>query len=625
MVIDSGSRRRGVCQLRIVSALLTALMVWTLLDSGPAAAWSTSDLTVQAQASPDQQPLAPSATDRPVAGTRPSANVAPGQVGARAKSGFEKTHNPFGDDWSLKTTSNPSIPVGLTPVCPRPPDKPNADENRFIALTNSPLLFTECVDLPDATLPDGQGGFGNPLLKLSIAQIKALNPAVKYIGYRQAPRADVATAGQADIDANHEDWFVHIAGQPATRANRVKYSNGIQDLYDVTNPAFRQFIVNAYVASLNLHGLDGFVLSDCLDQPFNSPATPVPAAISLNWEAGCDALLAATKAALDPLGKLVFTFGFDHVATRGTSANDAAAFAMFAKRMEFTHGLFWEDPFRGITAPVFSAEASIERYKQLRDYATARGRYILHTDNTFEGAQSTFATTNAAEQKALARYYLASFLAVESGPLTVAFHYYPTSVGPQFASNAYFKEWDLRVGNPRGADTKPAEGVYQREFQNGRVVANLSSAPFTVDLADSTYTDADGVPLGTSAVVPAKSGGFFMRAIREVTCTPRPAVRVTTALNGAGQVKVTVAAGGTGAGGNTLQTIRFNAVDNGVLDAGSQTGSAGNVTLTLPFDAEQTSFVIRRSAGGRATTVRFVVTDGCGDWPSFAGLGPNVP
>jgi hypothetical protein len=386
-------------------------------------------------------------------------------------------------------------------------------------------------------------------------------------------------------------------------------------------------MVNAYAASLTYHGLDGFVLSDCLDQPFNSPNTPVPAAISANWEAGCDALLAATKAALDPLGKLVFTFGFDHIGTRnqGSVINEAAAFAMFSRRMEITHGLFWEDPFRGITTPDFSAEASVERYKRLRDYATSRGRYILHTDNTREADQSTFATTNAAQQKALARYYLASFLVAMAGPLTVAFHYYPTSVGEQFASNAYFREWDLRVGNPLGADTKPATAVYQREFQNGRVVANLGATPFTVSLADGSFTDADGVPLGTSAVVPAKSGAFFMRVIRQVTCTPRPAVRVSTALTGAGQVRVTVAAGGTGAAGNnTLQSIRFNAADNGVIDAGTQTGSPGNFTLTLPFDAEQTSFVLRRSVGGRATTVRFVVTDGCGEWPSFAGIGPRV-
>jgi hypothetical protein len=157
-------------------------------------------------------------------------------------------------------------------------------------------------------------------------------------------------------------------------------------------------------------------------------------------------------------------------------------------------------------------------------------------------------------------------------------------------------------------------------------VANLSSSPFTVSLADGPFTDADGQAVGASAAVPAKSGAIFMRFVRQVTCTPRPAVRVSTTAIGAGQVRVTVAAGGTGApGNNILQSIRFNAADNGLIDAGNQTGSGGSFTLTLPNDTTQTTFVICRSTAGRATTVRIVVTDGCGDWPSFAGMGTGVP
>jgi hypothetical protein len=130
--------------------------------------------------------------------------------------------------------------------------------------------------------------------------------------------------------------------------------------------------------------------------------------------------------------------------------------------------------------------------------------------------------------------------------------------------------------------------------------------------------------VGTSAVVPAKTGAIFMR-VQQATCTPRPAVRVTTALNGAGQVRVTVSASGTGAPGNNgLRSIRFDAVSNGSIDAGNQTRSAGNFTMSLPFDTAQTSFVVRRSGNGGSATVQFVVTDGCGDWPSFAGLGPGV-
>lgn len=624
--------------LRIIAALLAALIVGTSADFGAAAAAPAGDLPVLTQASPDQRPTGQGAADRPSPDSRAPAGVTPNQVGIRAKSSFEQRHNPFGDDWELKTRSNPAIPIGLTPVCYRQPDKPNADENRFVALSNSPIVFSECADLPDASIPDGQGNVGSAQLKTVVAGVKALNPSVKYIGYFQAPRADTQIAGGAGkpvgltfIDANREDWFVHLEGQPATRANRVKYGNGSSDLYDVTNPEFRQYVVSQYVASLNFHGLDGFVLSDCLDQPFTAANTPAPAAVRAGWEAGCDALLQATHAALNPIGKLVFASGFDHIGSRnlGSVANEAAAFAMFQRRMGFTHGLFWEDPFRGVTATDISAEGSFDRYKRLRDHAVPLGKYLLTANNTREGDQSTFATTNPAQQKALARYYLGQFLAAMSGPLTVNLHFYPTSVGEQFVSNAYFKEWDLRVGNPLGAETKPVatQAVFQREFQNARVVANLSSLPFTVSLADGgPYTDADGNAVGTSAVVAPKSGAIFMRFVREVICTPRPAVKLTTERIGAGQIRVTVTAGGTGnPGNNILQSIRFNAVENGVMDVGTQIGSPGNFTLTLPGDVTQTTFVLRRSDATRATTVRMVVADGCGDWPTLAGMGPGVP
>jgi hypothetical protein len=34
--------------------------------------------------------------------------------------------------------------------------------------------------------------------------------------------------------------------------------------------------------------------------------------------------------------------------------------------------------------------------------------------------------------------------------------------------------------------------------------------------------------------------------------------------------------------------------------------------------------VVNRVTPGVASTVRFVVTDGCGTWNSFAGGGPNA-
>ena len=114
MVNSSGPRHRAARFVRIVAAVLLAAIVAMPLDLGPAVAATADGLPVQAQLSSDQPPPAP----------RPAGRVAPNQIGIRAKSAFEQTWNPFGDEWAAKTTSNPSIPVGITPACYRQPGKP---------------------------------------------------------------------------------------------------------------------------------------------------------------------------------------------------------------------------------------------------------------------------------------------------------------------------------------------------------------------------------------------------------------------------------------------------------------------------------------------------------------------
>jgi hypothetical protein len=36
------------------------------------------------------------------------------------------------------------------------------------------------------------------------------------------------------------------------------------------------------------------------------------------------------------------------------------------------------------------------------------------------------------------------------------------------------------------------------------------------------------------------------------------------------------------------------------------------------------AFTVRRTTAGQAAQVPFVVVDGCGEWPSFVGGGPNA-
>jgi hypothetical protein len=77
------------------------------------------------------------------------------------------------------------------------------------------------------------------------------------------------------------------------------------------------------------------------------------------------------------------------------------------------------------------------------------------------------------------------------------------------------------------------------------------------------------------------------------------------------------------AGAGVLQRVEFGAATNALVNIpGGQTGVPGNFTITP--GQTQTTFFVQRSAPG-AATVRLNVVDGCGAWPTFVGMGANVP
>ena len=107
-------------------------------------------------------------------------------------------------------------------------------------------------------------------------------------------------------------------------------------------------------------------------------------------------------------------------------------------------------------------------------------------------------------------------------------------------------------------------------------------------------------------------------------CNPRPNVAVTAAPVGPGQLQATISAQMLPATpSNGLQRIAIARIDNAaVLMNGSPVGAGANVAL--PAGTSQVTLVIRRQTTEAASMVSFVVTDACGDWPSFVGGGPGA-
>jgi hypothetical protein len=79
-----------------------------------------------------------------------------------------------------------------------------------------------------------------------------------------------------------------------------------------------------------------------------------------------------------------------------------------------------------------------------------------------------------------------------------------------------------------------------------------------------------------------------------------------------------------GGGANNVSALRFGAATNALIDIGGVAGRTGNFSVTLAPLTTQTSFVVRQATRGRGTTVPLTVVDGCGEWPTLVGGGPEA-
>jgi hypothetical protein len=123
----------------------------------------------------------------------------------------------------------------------------------------------------------------------------------------------------------------------------------------------------------------------------------------------------------------------------------------------------------------------------------------------------------------------------------------------------------------------------------------------------------DGTPIVTpTPIVPAPT-----------TCSPRPRVVVQVTRGGPGQIHGTIRSTSLQSG-NVLRQVRFSQAANAVVAAGGQSGG-GNFTVPFAPGTVEFTFTADRVVADRAATVPIVITDTCGDWPTFVGIGVGVP
>jgi hypothetical protein len=141
-----------------------------------------------------------------------------------------------------------------------------------------------------------------------------------------------------------------------------------------------------------------------------------------------------------------------------------------------------------------------------------------------------------------------------------------------------------------------------------------TTCPATDQRGASRPVDGDG-----NGAVGCDIGGF---EVPPWPCGTLRSVRVAVAPDGPNRLRATLTSvPGTGAPPNTVKRLRITGLSNVVVDVGSQTYVTPGVDVPISPNTQQVVLIIRRPSGQGPGTARLLVTDTCGDWPTFVGGG----
>jgi hypothetical protein len=197
----------------------------------------------------------------------------------------------------------------------------------------------------------------------------------------------------------------------------------------------------------------------------------------------------------------------------------------------------------------------------------------------------------------------------------------------------------------QGITTASASHIHQGAAGvAGPIVVNLP----VPDAGGATFGCVTGIPATLIADIANNPASFYVNvhngdfpdgalrgqlariAVQTPPCNPRPNVILNSQIvteGGVARLRVTVASQ-TSAGNpsNALTAASFTALDGARVSVlpGGPTNQTAPFSPTLPAGATQLQFDVFRATPGQTVTVRLVVTDICGTWPTFVGAGPIV-
>lgn len=290
----------------------------------------------------------------------------------------------------------------------------------------------------------------------------------------------------------HDDWFWHDAA-----GERVASNVDGKWLMNVGSAGFGDYWATSIAAQTLAGDYDGVFLDSAS-----------PALLSFEAQAPPDPRIAGTGVrdnTFTELGGHNWITGWqDWIATLDMRLG-AGGIPLIANTGAFITS--WDDTDYGLTAGFFS--------EGFADPSFAESDWRASTDEILRLiARGKIAILQnylgSPGDVALRTYYLANYLLVR-GARTYLFYFADTTL-------EWYPEWDLDLGAATTTATTVAElasgGVYRRDFANGIVLVNPSSAPVTVDLGGTFQrvvlsgggaVGADGSTTGTSTRTPVTS------------------------------------------------------------------------------------------------------------------------
>jgi hypothetical protein len=211
------------------------------------------------------------------------------------------------------------------------------------------------------------------------------------------------------------------------------------------------------------------------------------------------------------------------------------------------------------------------------------------------------------------------------------------------ANTTYVASYHTNAGNyavdrpyfaPHGWDAPPLHAL-PHGWDGGNGVYVYSPVPAFPALAyEATNYWVDVVfvpappPPATSPPLPTATATPTRTPTPSPTPYPRPNV-VVQAVPGAtaGRLQSTLRARDAGCmPNNQLLALRFIQLTNASVDIpGVGTITAPTTApIALPGQPAAVTLTVNRLVSGQAATVEFIVTDGCGQWPTFVGGGPGA-